>query len=83
VTTANGEINAPERGSVTPAGSRTNWPVTTANGSTGRASGGGERGAMVNGILAGAWVIAVPLIKQWFAKNYLERNGRGKRRTWS
>jgi hypothetical protein len=72
MTTTSGEINAPERGSVTPAGSRTSRPVTTASGSIGGASGGGEAGAMANGILTAGWVLAVPLIKQWFAKNYLE-----------
>ena len=79
VTTTAGEINVPQRGSVTRAGSSTSRPVTTASGSvggptrgpTGGMGGGGLVGPMVGGVLTAAFVISVPLIKQWFAKNYL------------
>lgn len=53
--------------------------MTAASGSTGGATGsspggaggGGLVGTMVGGVLTAAWVLSVPLIKQWFAKNYL------------
>jgi hypothetical protein len=75
VTTTAGETTVPQRGSVTRAGSTVSRPVTTASGSiggpTGGGGGGGLVGPMFSGILTAAWVISVPLIKQWFAKNYL------------
>ena len=70
VTTASGEIHAPERGSVTPAGSRTSRSVTTASGTIGGSS-SGYIGPMIGGLLQAAYVLSVPLIKQWFAENYL------------
>jgi hypothetical protein len=78
-TTADGLTNVPQRGSVTRAGSIVSRPVTTASGSTGGpkssspggAGGGGAVGTMAGGVLTAAWVLSVPLIKQWFAKNYL------------
>jgi hypothetical protein len=33
--------------------------------------GGGLVGPALSGVVTAAWVIAVPLIKEWFAKNYL------------
>lgn len=74
-TTASGVIDVPQRGSVTRAGSSTSRPVTTASGSiagpTGGGAGGGLVGPMVGGVLTAAFIVSVPLIKQWFAKNYL------------
>jgi len=74
-TTAAGETTVPQRGSVTRAGSTVSRPVTTASGSTGGSArgptGGAGGGGMVGGVLTAAWVISAPLIKQWFAKNYL------------
>ncbi|MBI2739051.1 MAG: hypothetical protein HYX38_21220 [Rhodospirillales bacterium] len=69
VTTAAGQVTVPQRGSVTRAGSSVGRPVTTASGEIG--GGGGLVGPMVGGVLTAAWVLSVPLIKQWFAKNYL------------
>jgi hypothetical protein len=75
VTTAAGETIVPQRGSVTRAGSTVSRPVTTASGAIGGEAGGGRGGGLVgpmfSGILTAAWVISVPLIKQWFARNYL------------
>ena len=79
VTTTEGLTNVPQRGSVTRAGSTVSRPVTTASGSTGgpkgsspgSAGGAGLAGSMASGILTAAWVLSVPLIKEWFAKNYL------------
>jgi hypothetical protein len=75
VTTTAGETTVPQRGSVTRAGSTVSRPVTTASGSTGGPTrgptGGAGGGGMVGGVLTAAWVISAPLIKQWFAKNYL------------
>jgi hypothetical protein len=54
--------------------------VTTASGSIGSpargptgggAGGSGLVGPMFSGLITAAWVISVPLIKEWFAKNYL------------
>lgn len=75
-TTTAGETTVPQRGSVTRAGSTTSRPVTTTSGSIGGsprggAGGGGLVGPMVGGVLTAAWILSVPLIKQWFAKNYL------------
>lgn len=74
-TTATGEVEVMQRGSVTRAGSSVGRPVTTASGEIGGSpgSGGGRSlvGPMFSGVLTAAWVISVPLIKQWFAKNYL------------
>ena len=70
VTTAAGQVTVPQRGSVTRAGSSAGRPVTTASGEIG-GGGGGLVGPMVGGVLTAAWVLSVPLIKQWFAKNYL------------
>lgn len=70
VTTAAGQLTVPQRGSVTRAGSTVARPVTTASGEIG-GGGGGLVGPMVGGVLTAAWVLSVPLIKQWFAKNYL------------
>ena len=79
VTTTAGETTVPQRGSVTRAGSSVSRPVTTASGQiggpsggpSGGAGGGGMVGPMFSGLITAAWVISVPLIKQWFAKNYL------------
>jgi hypothetical protein len=71
VTTAAGGTTVPQRGSVTRAGSTVSRPVTTVSGSTGGAGGGGLVGPMFSGVLTAAWILSVPLIKQWFAKNYL------------
>lgn len=71
VITTSGETTVPQRGSVTRAGSTVGRPVTTASGEIGGGGGGGTAGPMLSGILTAAWVISVPLIKQWFAKNYL------------
>ncbi len=70
VTTAAGQVTVPQRGSVTRAGSSAGRPVPTAGGEIG-GGGGGLVGPMVGGVLTAAWVLSVPLIKQWFAKNYL------------
>lgn len=77
-TTAAGATTVPQRGSVTRAGSTVSRPVTTTSGSIGGSTGsstggagGGLGGAMVGGLVTAAWTIAVPLIKEWFAKNYL------------
>jgi hypothetical protein len=78
-TTVSGETTVPQRGSVTRTGSTVSRPVTTVSGSTGGprgsstggAGGGGLVGPMLGGVLTGAWVVSVPLIKEWFAKNYL------------
>lgn len=77
-TTASGTTTVPQRGSVTRAGSTASRPVTTTSGEIGPRSsssggmGGGELvGPALSGVVTAAWVIAVPLIKEWFAKNYL------------
>ena len=72
VTTAAGEIDVPERGSVTPAGSRTSRSVTTTSGTIEASEGGGLIGPAFGGLLQAAWILSVPLIKQWFAENYLQ-----------
>lgn len=79
VTTTAGETTVAQRGSVTRAGSTVSRPVTTASGSTGGptrgpaggGAGGGLAGSMAGGVLTAAFVISLPLIKQWFARNYL------------
>lgn len=83
VTTTSGEINVPQRGSVTPAGSRGSKPVTTTSGSIGPphgGAGGGFVGPMAEGLLTAAVVLAEPLIKQWFAKNYLQEKWSAEQR---
>lgn len=73
-TTADGGTTVPQRGSATPAGSTVSRPVTTANGATGGPTGGASGvtvGQMAGGVAAAVWVISLPLLKQWFAKNYL------------
>lgn len=78
-TTAAGTTTVPQRGSVTRAGSTVSRPVTTTSGSiggpsagsTGGGGGGGLVAPMLGGLATAAWVIAVPHIKEWFAKNYL------------
>jgi hypothetical protein len=72
MTTTVGEFSVPERGSVTPAGSRTSRSVTTTSGWIGAPGGGEEVGSMIDGLLTAALVLATPLIKQWFADNYLQ-----------
>jgi hypothetical protein len=74
VTTVAGETTVEQRGSVTRAGSTTSRPVTTVSGTTGASTdGGGGEGfiGLIGGLLAGLWLVSVPLIKQWFAKNYV------------
>jgi hypothetical protein len=69
-----GEINLPQRGAVTLAGSRISKPVTTASGSIHSLgeSGDDEMSGAVGAWLEGLLVITTPLIKQWFAKKYLQ-----------
>ncbi len=73
-TTTAGGINVPQRGSVTRADSSTSRPATTASGSIGGAKGGapgGGLGAPMTMALTAVFMLSVPLIKAWFAKNYL------------
>ena len=73
-TTTAGGINVPQRGSVTRADSSTSRPATTASGSIGGAKGGapgGSLGAPMTMVLTAVFMLSVPLIKAWFAKNYL------------
>jgi hypothetical protein len=71
VTTTAGEL---QRGSVTRADSSTSRPVTTASGPISGAKGGapgvGLGGPMI-GVMTAMFMLSMPLINEWFAKNYL------------
>ncbi|WP_407156864.1 hypothetical protein [Bradyrhizobium sp. STM 3557] len=85
-----GEINVPQRGSVLRSGSRAGTPVTTASGSIGEgdateagnvsATGGGYGGAMTEGLLTAAIVIAEPLIKRWAFKTFMQEKWSAEQR---
>jgi hypothetical protein len=69
-----GEVSVPQRGLVKRAGTAKSEPVTTVNGSIGSGRGGGTGvGAAVGGLLTGAAMLAEPMIKKWFAENYLKK----------
>ena len=70
VTTPAGEIDVPQRGSVKRADSSTSRPVTPASGSNGGAPGVGLGGPMI-GVMTAMFMLSMPLINAWFAKNYL------------
>lgn len=67
-----GQVTVPQRGSVTPAGSRDARPVTTASGTIGGSAKIPVAGAIAGGLLTGAALLAAPAIKRWFAENYLQ-----------
>ena len=71
-----GEISGPPNGTVKRTDVSEPEPETSAGVSTvprrGGAGGRGMAEAAVSGLLTAAWVIAEPLIKKWFAENYLK-----------
>ena len=65
-TATGGETKAPPRGSMTRAGSSKSRATNTASGTI-----GGAKGGAAGGVLTAMFVLSVPLINEWFAKNYL------------